>query len=458
MPAARAHVSVAREIAAEVLLRVERDQAYANAALQAALENRPGLAARDVALASELVLGTLRRQLWLDHIVEAAADRPAARLELLVRVSLRLAAYQLLCMDRVPAHAAVHEAVELMKIHGLSRAAGFVNAVLRRIQRGPPPAPPADPLERLSIEESHPLWLVRRWAQRFGLDEARRLCAANNAPAPLTLRVNRLQCTPEELEARVRRERPAAKLERGRYSPVALRISGAGAVTQLPGQDEGLFQVQDEAAQLVGFWVGVDEARGGPVVDVCAAPGGKACHLAELGAKPVIALDLSARKLERVAGEARRLGKLPIRCVAADARAPLPLARGSQASILVDAPCSGLGTLRRHPELRYRRLPEDPARLAALQWEILSSSLDALAPGGRLTYAVCSGEPEEGSAQLTRLLAEHPDLAADMPPAEGWAQSRFGEAELVDQAGALSTWPHRHGLDGFYAFRVRRTA
>jgi 16S rRNA (cytosine967-C5)-methyltransferase len=120
----------------------------------------------------------------------------------------------------------------------------------------------------------------------------------------------------------------------------------------------------------------------------------------------------------------------------------------------VDAPCSGLGTLRRHPELRYRRLPEDPGRLATLQWEILSSALDALAPGGLLTYAVCSGEPEEGSAQLARLLAEHPDLAPDMPPAAGWA--REGEADLVDRDGALATWPHRHGIDGFYAFRVRR--
>jgi 16S rRNA (cytosine967-C5)-methyltransferase len=232
---------------------------------------------------------------------------------------------------------------------------------------------------------------------------------------------------------------------------VALTVSGAGAVTKLPGHREGLFQVQDEAAQLVGFWVG---AGVGPALDVCAAPGGKACHLAELGAKPVVALDLSARKLERVASEARRLGNLPVICFAADARAPLPLARSSQQRILVDAPCSGLGTLRRHPELRYRRLPEDPGRLATLQWEILSSALDALAPGGLLTYAVCSGEPEEGSAQLARLLAEHPDLAPDMPPAAGWA--REGEADLVDRDGALATWPHRHGIDGFYAFRVRR--
>lgn len=232
---------------------------------------------------------------------------------------------------------------------------------------------------------------------------------------------------------------------------MALRVSGAGAITKLPGQREGLFQVQDEAAQLVGFWVDVEK---GPAVDVCAAPGGKACHLAELGAAPVIALDLSPRKLERVASEARRLGKLPVVCIAGDARAPLPLAPGSERRILVDAPCSGLGTLRRHPELRYRRLPEDPARLAALQWEILGSALDALAPGGLLTYAVCSGEPEEGSAHLERLLAERSDLTAEMPPAPGWA--REGEAELVDQAGALSTWPHRHGMDGFYAFRVRR--
>ncbi|HUB08923.1 MAG TPA: 16S rRNA (cytosine(967)-C(5))-methyltransferase RsmB [Myxococcales bacterium] len=451
-------VSGARAAAAEALLRVERDQAYAGVSLQAALAERPGLDPRDAALASELVLGTLRFQLALDHAIAAAADRPLEKLELPVLLALRLAVYQLR-HTRVPAHAAVHESVELVKAAGIGRAAGFVNAILRRIQRGPAAPLPADPLDRLSVEQSHPLWLVRRWADRLGLEEARALCEANNRPAPLTLRVNVRRSSPEALTERLREtsERegrgpdPARgpRVVPGRWAAAALLVEGAGPPSSLPGHAEGSFQVQDEAAQLVGLWAA---APGATVLDVCAAPGGKACQLAELGATAVIALDVSRRKLGRVEEEARRLGDTEVRCVTADARVPLPFRGASLRHVLVDAPCSGLGTLRRHPEVRYRRTEADVVRLAALQRQILQAALETLAPGGVLTYAVCSTEPEEGEAHLADLLRERPDLGV-APPEPGWARTEDG---LVTSAGLLATWPHRHGIDGFVAFRVRR--
>ncbi|MHB8416531.1 MAG: 16S rRNA (cytosine(967)-C(5))-methyltransferase RsmB [Myxococcales bacterium] len=441
-------MSAARAVAAEALLRVERDQAYSGASLQGALAERPGLASRDAALASELVLGTLRFQLALDHALATASDRPLEKVELPVLIALRMAVYQLRHL-RVPPHAAVHEAVELVKAGGLGRAAGFVNAVLRRLQRDPASALPSDPLQRLAIEQSHPLWLVRRWAARLGEAEARELCEANNRPAPLTLRANLRRTSPEALAERLRRDRPEATVTPGRHAAAALQLSNAGAPALLPGQREGLFQIQDEAAQLVGLWAA---APGATILDVCAAPGGKACQLAELGARTVVALDLSRRKLARVAEEAGRLGDVEIHGVAADARAPFPFPRASQAHVLVDAPCSGLGTLRRHPELRYRRTEDDIPRLASLQRQILDSALDVLAPGGLLTYAVCSGEPEEGEAHLRALLGERRDLSP-APPRPGWARDEQG---LLAPEGALATSPHRHGIDGFYAFRLLR--
>jgi 16S rRNA (cytosine967-C5)-methyltransferase len=443
--------SLARSIAAEVLLRVARDEAYGNAALEAALAERPGIDRRDAALVSELVHGVLRRQLALDHALSWALDRPASQIELRVLLLLRLGAYQIRYLDRVPARAAVNESVELCKTWGLARASGLCNAALRRLARDPNPPAPTDPLLRLSIEESHPLWLVRRWAARLGLESARQLCEANNRPAPLTLRVNLQRASVDSLSNRLREAHPDAVITLGRFAPESLQISGAGPATELPGHREGLFQVQDEAAQLVSrFCLPV----GGRALDVCAAPGGKACHLAELGARPVVALDLSARKLQRVRSEAARLGLAGVLPVSADARSPLPLRAGTFAHVLVDAPCSGLGTLRRHPEVRYRRTAEDLTRLASLQWQVLQGGARALAPGGVLVFAVCSNEPEEGEDHFVRLLAEHPELEPAAPP-EGWAAS--GGADLAPGA-TLQSWPHRHGMDGFHAFRVRRKA
>ena len=247
--------SPARVIAAEVLTRVERDGAYASVSLDAAFAAAPQLDPRDTGLASELVLGTLRRKLALDAALEAAADRRMNEIEPLLQPLLRLGAYQLLYLDRVPAHAAVFETVELCKERGFGRAAGLCNAALRRLSRDPKVPLPSEPLQRLSVEESHPLWLVRRWAERFGLEETTALCRANNQPAPLNLRVNARRGTREARLPELRAARPEATIAPGQFSPTAISLTGVGPVTRLPGFVEGGFQVQDEAAQRVGLLV-----------------------------------------------------------------------------------------------------------------------------------------------------------------------------------------------------------
>jgi 16S rRNA (cytosine967-C5)-methyltransferase len=447
--------SSSRAIAYDVLLRVERDGAYANTALEAALLREPDIDPRDAALTSELVHGVLRRQLALDAALEHAAERSLERIEVPVRVLLRLGGYQLLYLDRVPEHAAVHETVELAKGAGLGRAAGLTNAVLRRIARDPRVPLPDEALARISVEESHPLWLARRWAARFGVEEARALCQANNQPAPLCLRVNVTRTRREVLLAVLQAAQPDAQIGPGRFADTALTLRGAGTATMLPGYREGHFQVQDEAAQLVGIFT---DHRSGSGLDVCAAPGGKACHLAErsLHARSaILALDISSHKLRRVGAEAARLGLTNLHAIAADARSRLPVRPRSQTTVLVDAPCSGLGTLRRHPELRYRRLEEDLIRMSSLQWQILTSAADCVAPGGTLTYAVCSGEPEEWAAHRDRFLGERADFEPAPIPAGSLGST---EADtLTSPGGVFETWPHRQGLDGFAAFRLRRT-
>jgi 16S rRNA (cytosine967-C5)-methyltransferase len=434
-----------------VLTRVERDGAYASVALEAELASHPGIDPRDAGLAGELVHGTLRRQMELDAALERAAERPIARLESGVRPLLRMGAYQLLHLDRVPARAAVNETVELCKARRLTRATGLANAILRRLARDPVVPLPDDPVERLAIAESHPLWLVRRWVSLLGLDEATRLCRANNTPAPVGLRANLTRISRQELLEKLRAARPTATVEAGRFASTAISLMGAGSPSRLPGYAEGLFQVQDEAAQLVGQLL--SPRAGSLALDTCAAPGGKSCHLAELGAD-VLAMDLSARKLERARSEAQRLG-LSLRFQVGDASQELPVADGSQASVLVDAPCSGLGTVRRHPELRYRRQPDDLARLSDLQFSILRRAARAVALGGVLVYSVCSNEPEEGLAQRDRFLAECTDFVADpVPPSDAW--EKLSSASAVLPAGAVATWPQRHGIDGFSSFRVRR--
>ena len=436
----------ARAVAFRVLQQGERADAYLNVALDAALRSAGALSRQDAALATEISYGVARHSLALDAALARHSKRPIKKLETGVLVALRIGAYQLLFLERVPSHAAVDATVELAKQQGFARASGFINAILRKIADDRTIPLPDDPIERLSVQESHPIWLVRRWTDRWGLDETAALCKADNEPAPVCVRVNRLRASREQVQEKL--AQAGVTSHPTRYSPLGLTLESPGPVSALDGFSQGLFQVQDEAAQLVSL---AARARPGMrVLDACAAPGGKACHLAEQmeGQGEIFAVDIHERKLRKLEEEANRLGVFGcFRLRAADASRPLPLPERSFDLVLLDAPCSGLGTLRRHPELRYRRDAADLSRLATLQRSLADNLTRYLAPGGTLVYAVCSPEPEEGHDQIVRLNASGLVSAPIDAPGVPWEELRASD-------GAFATLPHRHHADGFYAARL----
>lgn len=420
----------AREAARAVLRRVEQGEAYATLALGGALVK---LSPADRALATEIVYGVLRHRTRLDRALAAHAPRGLGGLSPVVRVALRAAAYQLLFL-RVPAHAAVDDAVAAVKARAGVKIAGFVNALLRKLASAGEPPPPAD-LERRLVEIcSLPEWLARRLIDAVGRDEAEAAAEAMNRPPALALRVSP-RTTRESAAARLLAERPNVQVAPSEMTPEGLLARGAGSVDDLALFQEGLVTVQDIAAQLVGRLCGA--APGERILDACAGVGGKSTHLAELagGQATIDAADLSRRKLDLAEDAARRLG-VTIRTVEADlTRADAPLA-ASYDRVLLDAPCSGLGVLRRHPEGKWRRRPEEIAELAELQRRLLAAVAGRVRPGGVLVYSVCTFTPEEGAGQVARFLDGHPDFARDGEP--------------------LVTWPHRHDADGFFAARLRR--
>ncbi len=445
-----------RAIAFAVLRRVEEGGAYASRALDAALASAGALDPREAGLATELVYGTLRRALALDAALARHARRPLAEVDPAARVALRLGAYELFHM-RTPAHAAVSEAVALARSVNHGRAAGFVNAVLRALaSRGnAPPAPSGDPVGDLALSEALPRWLAEEWVAWFGAEEARALAAAMNTPAPLTLRA-----AGDRAELLSRLGRAGLAAQPTLRAPAGVRVSGApvGAVARAASPLP--FSVQDEAAQLVSlFAAGSLAGSGGRVLDACAAPGGKTFHLADLlgAGGEVVAVEAHPRKAEelRRAAEARageRRSSAAVRVVCADATRPVPgLAAASFDAVLVDAPCTGLGTLRRHPELKLRRTASDPARMAETQRALLESCAALVRPGGSVTYSVCSLTRAEGPEVVAAVLAGRwsPELSrarlvSSMSP------------DLFTPEGDLLTLPSRHGCDGFYAARLSR--
>jgi 16S rRNA (cytosine967-C5)-methyltransferase len=449
--------SLARKIAADVLLRVEQQGAFANLALDSGLRSAGVLEPREAALATELVYGTLRWQPQLDRALEAFSDRPVREADVPVRVVLRLSAFELLHHPTVPARAAVNEAVELIKDLKSARASGFVNAVLRQLsatrQAPPPPSRDTDPLGHIAAVTAHPRWLVETFEKVFGAEEAARLCAANQVQAPACVRVNRRRGTRESVQALFAAQ--GLEAQPGRYSPDALVLAaGAPPALDLEGHEGGSFQAQDEAAQLVSLYAAPPE--GARVLDACAAPGGKTCHLAELvgPSGSVVAVDLHARKAQTIAEAARRLGHENVVAKAADAALPIPdLALASFDLVLADAPCSGLGTLRRHPEVKLRRTPEDIDRLASLQARLLASLAGYVRPGGLLVYALCTYTHAEVDENLARFLAAHPEFREEPPPAH-WALP--DAAAALDAKGRLVPGPHKTGTDLFFAVRLRK--
>jgi 16S rRNA (cytosine967-C5)-methyltransferase len=450
--AAAARASSARSVARQVLARVA-DGAYASLALSGELE-RAGLAPADKGLATELCYGVLRLRGRLDRALEACAPRGLGRLDDRVRDVLRVAAFQIVCLERVPAHAAVNDAVEEVKRLRGARLAGFANALLRALAlKGEPaaPDPAADPVAFLVARESYPEWLARLYLAELGLEEALALAAAQNAAAPVWLRANPARGGRDAAQRAIAAERPDAELAADAVVPEALKLRGAASPADLGAFRQGLCTVQDLGAQLVGRLCGA--VPGERILDACAGVGGKSTHLAELaGGRALIdAADRSSRKLALLTDQARRLGAAGITPVEVDLTAPGDRLAPAYDRVLLDAPCSGLGVLRRHPELKWRRLPSDAARLAAVQAQLLAAVAERVRVGGVLVYSVCTVTPEEGAGQVARFVERHPGFCLEQP------QDPVVKP-FVDAHGLLRTLPHRHDADGFVAARLRRVA
>jgi len=452
-------LSGARAVALDVLLSVERTQTFADEALDRALapSRAEGLDPRDRALAVELVYGVLRRQNTLDWRLDHVATKPMARLPARVRMALRLGAYQLLHLDRIPASAAVNESVALIKAGSPGHWPGFVNAVLRAVIRAPAPPwpdPAADPVRALSVRHACPAWLTERWIARFGVQEAESLCQATTVIPPLTLRVNTLRMTRDALASRFTElgygVRPT------RISPAGLVLEKSGPVTDLPLFREGAFYVEDEAAQLVAPML--DPQPGESVLDACAAPGGKTTHLAALmrNTGAIIAVDSSAARLRLVEDNCRRLGVDIVRAVRADATVSLPSSLRERPfdRILLDVPCSGLGVLRRHPEGKWRKEAEALPRHQQTQIRLLEQMQRLLRAGGVLVYSTCSSEPEENEQVIDRFCRAHKEFRRES--VAPWLP-RQGSSLMTGQ-GDLSTMRNDDAMDMFFAARLRKAS
>lgn len=432
-----ARTSSAREVARRVLARVGERGAWATLALTAEL-TAADLDERDRRFATELVYGTLRHQLRLERALAAHAELGKARPP--VRAALLVAAYQLLFL-RVPSHAAVDDAVTAVRARFGPKLGGFVNAVLRKLATtGEPPLPTA-PRARLALEHSLTPWLIDEVAAQVPADELAAAVAGLTTQAPLWIRVNRTRATPAEVIAALTKD--GATVTASPYDDHALAVEGLGDPARAPTFRVGLWTVQDLAAQLVGRMMAPEP--GERVLDACAGVGGKTTHLAELAPGVTIdAVDPLAAKLALAQGAALRLGLGGI-TTHVGPLASLPADR-TYDRVLVDAPCTGAGVLRRHPEAGLRLTRDDVTSLAAVQAELLALAAARVRPGGVLVYAVCTITAAEGPAQLAQFLAAHPAFTVEAPP--------LPDAVVVD--GAVRTWPHRHGADGFFAARLRR--
>jgi 16S rRNA (cytosine967-C5)-methyltransferase len=437
---ARGGVTEARTAAAEICADLR-----AGELLDPSFERRAGvLDARDRRWTQELVWGMLRRRAWLDAVLAARVKGGLARLDPDLTDLLRLGLYQLCCMRSVPAYAAIAQTVELAKRrHGIG-ASKLVNAVLRRADREREelePAVPADDVDGLSLRYSHPRWLVARWIARWGAAETERLLAANNVEAPIIVRPYGL--VREQLEATL--ESAGVHPTEAPLARDSLQLPTGVALTELGAYRQGLFFVQDPASTLVSLYAGVP--AGATVADLCAAPGGKSLELTR-SAAAVFPADRSFGRLRRMLANYQRLDVKGAHAFVGDAREP---ALRPVDAVLVDVPCTGTGTFRRHPDARWRLKVSDLAVMSALQKAIVRAAATVVKPGGLLVYSTCSLEPEENEEQVDAFLAAHPDFRLE-PPAPGTVPD-----EALD-GGRLRVLPQRHGTDGAFAARLRRAA
>ena len=445
----------ARELALRILAEAEARDRRVEDLLAATLKQHPELPKSERGFLLELVQGVKRWELRLDYTLSGLSRLPWRQVHPLVRHILRLAAYQLLFLDKVPVHAAVDEAVKLARSRGLPKShLGFINAVLRRVARGEvPPLPRVeeDPVAALAAYSAHPEWLVARWLARYGLEDTRARLNANNQVPPLTVRVNTLKTDPSSLMARLETE--GVKASPCRLSPVGLVFEAVDRPPEsLPSFREGLWLFQDEAAQLAASLLPV--SPGHRVLEIGAGRGGKTTHLGEMleNRGQILAVDYHRGRLRSLGRNLKRWGVTCAQPLRADATQQLPVKPGSLDAVLIDAPCSALGIIRRHPEIKTRLDEADLATFAPRQRQMLDAAASLLKAGGRLLYITCTTEPEENEDLITGFLADHPEYQLTREPELLPPRAR----EILEPSGYFRTSPARHGLDGFFAAVLRR--
>ncbi|MDP1508875.1 16S rRNA (cytosine(967)-C(5))-methyltransferase RsmB [Paenibacillus sp. CMAA1739] len=443
----------AREVALDVLIGVEQEGAYSNLELNRRLQ-QAGLSASDAGLTTELVYGTVARRNTLDYFLNKFVQKGTAKLQPWVRSLLRMSVYQLVYLDRVPDHAVVSEAVTIAKRRGHQGISGMVNGVLRSMLREPDKLRIPDGLsaeERISLEHSHPQWLVKRWIKQYGAETAEAICRANNEPPAVSVRVNTTMISRDQLlDEMVGKGVDAVPSS---VSPYGIVVRSGGNMALTSWYTDGLLSIQDESSMLVAEAVAPEP--GMTVLDCCAAPGGKTSHMAELmkDRGRIVANDLHAHKHQLIREQANRLGLDAVETVTGDA---LDLkkryAPASFDRILLDAPCSGFGVIRRKPDLRWSKTAEDVRDITQLQHELLDSVAGLLKPGGILVYSTCTIEPDENEGQLARFLSEHPEyeLAKD----HSFPDMNHEKDNM--QKGSVQLLPQDFHSDGFYIARLRR--
>lgn len=442
-----------RETALKILYEINKSGAYSNIALNKNLEDNK-LNNLDRAFITELVYGNLKRRLTIDYIIEQFSSVKIKKLSPWILNILRLGVYQLVFMDKIPESAACNESVNLAKRYGHSASSRYVNAVLRNVARSREkieyPDKNKDLCTYLSIKYSHPEWMVKSWLTRFGESFTEELLKSNNETAPLTVRINTLKTNREDLQTELRKE--GFETEPARYIKNALTINNPTSITKMEAFIKGLFQVQDESSMMVAQIL--DPKPGELVIDVCSAPGGKATHIAELmqNKGEVIARDVHEHKIKLIKEASERLGIDIINLEVFDALEQDFNLTGKADRVLVDAPCTGLGIIRRKPDIKWTRNANDLAEIVKLQEKILKSSSSYVKPGGVLVYSTCTIEPKENEEQVNKFLQanrefELEDISEFIPE---------GLIKATAKEGYIQLYTNTDGIDGFFISKMRK--
>ncbi|MCP2033129.1 16S rRNA (cytosine967-C5)-methyltransferase [Planomicrobium sp. HSC-17F08] len=437
-----------RDAAFSILWAVENKQAYSNLLLHQTIQSH-GIADKNKGLLTEITYGTLQHQMTLDYYLEPFLK---GKIEPWVKTLLRMSLYQIVYLDRIPAHAVVHEAVEIAKRRGHGGVASVVNGVLRSVQRSGVRSfnTISDPYEKIAIETSHPLWMIKRWAEQFGLEKTREMALENNKIPPQTVRVNTVRATPAEVIEMLESE--GLEAVQSELVPECLIVTN-GQPAKTATFEKGFITIQDESSMLPAYALQVGPEM--EVLDMCAAPGGKTTHIAEKmqNTGQLFAMDLHQHKIKLIDETAKRLGHTVIETEVGDGKKSVERFGTEKFDrILVDAPCSGLGVIKRKPDIKYTKKEADFTRLQEIQLELLDQASQLLKTDGIMVYSTCTVDSIENRGTAEKFLKDHPDMEK--------IEVALPEALGLKNTGFVQIFPQDFGGDGFFisAFRKKATA